>query len=170
MVTEVNSMPALGVMADQELAELTFFTVTNSASDSDLPAQALTYSLVNAPAGAIIDAAGVITWTPTEAQGPGTNVISTVVTDDGNPPLSVTNTFAVVVTEVNSAPVLVAIPDQQVDELAFFTVTNAANDLDVPAGTLSYALVNAPAGAEIDINGVITWTPTEAQGPGTNVF
>ncbi len=170
VVTEVNSTPALGVMADQRLVELATLSVTNAASDSDLPAQTLTYSLVIAPAGAMIDADGVITWSPTEAQGPATNLFSTVVTDNGNPPLSVTNTFTVVVTEVNSAPVLVAIPDQQVAELTTLTVTNAANDSDLPAGTLTYALVNAPAGAVIDANGVISWTPTEAQGPATNLF
>ena len=54
----------------------------------------------------MIDTNGVITWTPTEAQGPGTNTITTVVTDNGVPPLSVTNSFVVIVTEVNSAPVL----------------------------------------------------------------
>lgn len=32
---------------------------------------------------------------------------------------------------------------------------------------LTYSLSNAPAGATINpTNGVITWTPTEAQGPG----
>ena len=54
----------------------------------------------------MIDTNGVITWTPTEGQGPGTNTITTVVTDNGVPPLSATNSFEVMVTEVNSAPVL----------------------------------------------------------------
>jgi len=31
-----------------------------------------------------VAAVGVITWTPGEADGPGTNTITTVVTDNGN--------------------------------------------------------------------------------------
>jgi hypothetical protein len=48
------------------------YTFTATATDSDLPAQALTFSLVSAPPGAAIDAStGAFSWTPTEAQGPG---------------------------------------------------------------------------------------------------
>ena len=112
----------------------------------------------------------MITWTPTEAQGPGTNTIRTVVTDNGVPPLSVTNSFEVIVTEVNSAPVLTAQTNRTVAELTLLTVTNAATDADLPANTLTYQLIDPPAGAAIDTNGVITWTPTEAQGPGTNTI
>jgi hypothetical protein len=44
----------------------------------------LSYRLEGAPKGAAIDAAGVFTWTPTEAQWPRTNVITVVVTADGD--------------------------------------------------------------------------------------
>ncbi len=49
---------------------------------------------------------GAISWTPTEAQGPSTNVITVVVTDTNaaalvNRQLSTTNTFTVAVNEVN---------------------------------------------------------------------
>jgi hypothetical protein len=33
---------------------------------------------------------------------------------------------------------------------------------------LAYVLVNAPTGMSISTNGIIIWTPTEAQGPSTN--
>jgi hypothetical protein len=46
---------------------------------------------------------------PTEAQGPGTNVISIIVADNGTPSLSATQTFTAIVNEANSAPVLAAI-------------------------------------------------------------
>jgi hypothetical protein len=69
----------------------------------DLPPTLLTYALVAPPAGASIDTNGVITWTPTQAQGPSTNTITTVVTDNGVPSLSATNSFAVVVTAPASA-------------------------------------------------------------------
>src|SRR5262249_5579396 len=40
----------------------------------------------------------VISWTPTHAQAPSTNIFETIVTDDGVPPLSATNSFTVFVT------------------------------------------------------------------------
>ena len=170
IVTEVNSAPVLPAQTDRTIGELTLLTVTNGATDGDLPANTLSYQLINPPAGAAIDTNGVITWTPTEAQGPGTNTIRTVVTDDGVPPLSVTNSFEVIVTEVNSAPVLPAQTNRTIGELTLLTVTNTATDGDIPANTLSYQLISPPAGAVIDTNGVITWTPTEEQGPSTNTF
>src|SRR2546426_1098822 len=101
---------------------------------------------------------GVISWTPTEAQGPGTNVVSVSVTDDGSPSLSVTDSFTVVVNEVNSAPVLTVPADQVVAELSTLVVGNTATDSDVPAGTLTFSLVVAPSGMSLDASsGVITW-------------
>jgi len=58
----------------------------------------------------------VITWTPTEAQGPGTNLSRTIVTDTAVPPLSATNSFTVIATEVNRAPVLPASVQPHGDE------------------------------------------------------
>src|SRR5439155_789541 len=112
---------------------------------------------------------GVIAWTPTEAQGPSTNFITTVVTDNGTPPLSATNNFKVTVTEVNSAPVLRSEERRVGEELTPLGVTNTATESDLPANVLTYFLLNPPAGAGINTNtGVIAWTPTEAQGPTTN--
>jgi hypothetical protein len=58
---------------------------------------ALTYQLINPPAGASIDTNGIITWIPSAAQGAAAYVITTVVTDNGSPPLSATNSFTVTV-------------------------------------------------------------------------
>jgi hypothetical protein len=78
VVNEVNRAPVLTVPADQSLDELITLVVTNTATDPDLPANTLTFSLEpGAPAGASINASnGVFTWTPTEAQGPSTNTIT----------------------------------------------------------------------------------------------
>src|SRR5207253_3615959 len=72
-VNEINTPPILGAIGDKTIAEETTLTFTNSASDADLPAQTLTFSLdPGAPSGAAIDSVtGLFTWTPTEAQGPG---------------------------------------------------------------------------------------------------
>ena len=166
----MNTAPVLPVQADRTIDELTLLTVTNTATDGDVPANVLSYELLVAPAGTVIDAEGVITWTPTESQGPSTNTFTTVVTDDGVPALSATNSFTVTVSEVNTAPVLPAQTDRSLDELTLLTVTNTATDADVPANVLSYELLVSPAGAVIDGEGVISWTPTESQGPSTNTI
>src|SRR6185436_9169121 len=137
VVTEVNSPPGLPVQPDLTIAELSALSVTNTASDSDLPANTLTYALVVAPTNAVISAAGIITWTSAEDQGPSTNTFTTVVTDDGSPALSATNSFTVVVTEVNSTPVLPVQTNYTIAELSTLTITNTASDLDIPSNPLS---------------------------------
>ncbi len=168
VINEVNLPPVLGSIAAQTIDELKTLTVSNVASDPDIPTNALTYALVGAPSGATISQSGVISWTPTEAQGPTNVTITTVVTDNGVPPLSVTNSFAVTVNEVNTAPTLPVINSRTINELTQLVVTNTAADEDLPANTLTYVLVGAPIGATIDASGIIRWTPSEAQGP-TNV-
>jgi len=167
----VNSAPVLPVQANRTVDELATLTVTNTATDTDLPANTLTYQLLAGPTNASISASGIITWTPTEAQGPSTNTIKTVVTDNGSPPLSATNSFSVIVVEVNSPPVLSPISDQIALAGTQLTVTNSATDPDVPANILTFSLApGAPAGATIDpATGVFTWTPPTNQPPSTNV-
>ncbi len=156
--------------------EMTVTNVINTATDTNNPAQMLTYNLVNSPGWATIDAAGVITLSPVEVDGPGTNTITTVVTDNGFPAMSATNQFTVVVNEVNTPPYWPTnVPGQTnytINELATLTVTNPASDSDVPANPLTYTLSVSPAAvnAVVDTNGIITWTPTEAQGPGVYTF
>src|SRR5207245_9083135 len=97
--------PTLTVPPTQTINELTTLTVTNSATDPDIPANTLTFALVAGPSGMTLDpATGVLTWTPSEAQGPSTNVITVRVSDDGTPPLRATPRFTPIVTEVNRAP------------------------------------------------------------------
>ena len=90
----------------------TLLTFTASATDTDQPPQTLTFSLgAGAPTGASITTGGVFTWTPTAAQAPSTNTISVIVTDSGQPPMSATNSFNVVVYRPNTPPVLAAISE-----------------------------------------------------------
>src|SRR2546430_14024195 len=96
-------------------------------------------------------ASGLITWTPSEAQGPSTNLISVVVTDNGVPALSNTNSFTVVVTEVNSTPLLTAIPDRMIAEGTLLSITATAVDPDFPVNALTFALDGViPSGMTIN--------------------
>ena len=72
-------------------------SLTIIASNNVSVSRALTYQLLSPPAGASIDTNGVITWRPALGQGMSSNLITTVVTDNGTPPFQVTNAFAVVV-------------------------------------------------------------------------
>jgi len=132
----------------------------------------LTFSLSGTvPAGAGITAGGDFTWTPSEAQGPGIYTFDVVVTDDGAPTLSDSETITVTVDEVNVAPVLDEIGNQTIDELSLLNFTATATDADLPPNTLTFSLAGAvPAGASITAGGLFTWTPTEAQGPGPYTF
>jgi hypothetical protein len=171
-VTEVNVAPVLTVPADQTIAEQTTLSVSASATDADLPANTLTFGLLNPPSGMTINgASGAISWTPTESQGPSTNVITVTVTDNGSPSRSATNTFTVKVTEVNVAPVLTVPADQTIAEQTTLSVSASATDADLPANTLTFALLNPPSGMTINsASGAISWTPSESQGPSTNVI
>src|SRR5207244_3452478 len=115
-------------------------------------------------------ATGAISWTPTEAQGPSTNIVNVSVTDNGVPSLSVTNTFQVIVNEVNLAPVLTVPADQTMAEQTALNVSVSATDADLPANSLTFALVSAPTGMTINpASGAISWTPTEGQRASTDV-
>ena len=162
-----NTAPALNAIGNKNVNEGVQLTFTASATDSDLPAQTLTFSLdTGAPTGASINSAtGAFTWTPTEAQGPGSYPITVRVTDNGSPALNDFETITVTVAEVNQAPVLAAISDKTVDELTQLTFTATATDTDVPAQTLTFSLQGSvPSGAAITGAGVFTWTPTSSQG------
>ena len=85
------------------------WSVTNSASDSDLPAQSLRWSLLNPPAGAAINLTnGLITWRPAIWQSPATNTLTVVVADDGIPGMSDTQSFAVMLLRPAQPQALIA--------------------------------------------------------------
>jgi PKD repeat protein len=170
-----NNPPVLAAIGNKTVAEQTQLAFTATATDDN---PGLTFSLANPvtgtfPAGAQITAAGAFTWTPTEAQGPGTYRVRVIVTDAGL--LTDEEEIQIVVTEVNLPPVLSTIGGKTVDEETQLTFTATATDPDIPANSLTFTLLAGtdpvPAGAAIDPNtGAFMWTPTEAQGPGTFEF
>ena len=169
VVATPNTPPVLAPIGSKNVNEMTLLTFTATATDADIPAQTLTFSLSGTvPAGASITSAGVFTWTPSEAQGPGDYTFNVVVSDGS---LTDLETITVHVNEVNVAPVLAPIGSKTVDELTLLTFTATATDADIPAQTLTFSLSGTvPAGASITSAGVFTWTPSEAQGPGDYTF
>jgi len=104
IVLPVNNPPTLAPIANYHIVDGYLLTVSNSASDDNLPPRPLTFSLgAGAPANAAIDpATGVFQWRPTVAQAPSTNVLSVVVSDNMTPPLRATQTFTVFVRSASS--------------------------------------------------------------------
>ncbi len=143
------------------------FTVQCQATDVDNPPLPLTFALVSAPTNMTITPSGVINWTPTEEQGPTTNgpATNSILVSVSNGDYSVTNGFTIIVLATNQAPVFILtnIPNQTAIVSNLFVLNNAATNPNYPDYPLTYTPLNYPAGATIDTNGVITWTPTLAQ-------
>ncbi|MEO6182744.1 MAG: putative Ig domain-containing protein, partial [Verrucomicrobiota bacterium] len=165
-VNETNSAPVLSTISNRTIPEGSTLLITNSAADSDLPTNLLSFTIDAAPSGATIQSnTGIFSWTRNENQGPSTNVVTIRVTDNGSPAWSATQTFSIVVTELNTAPVLAALSNKVIYVGAQLLVTNSASDADIPANILSFNLSsNAPSGTAIDsTNGLFSWIPTADQ-------
>jgi hypothetical protein len=129
-----NQPPVLAAIADQTVIAGGTLLVTNSASDPDAPPQLLTYSLLNPPTGAVIDTnSGVFTWRPAIAQAPSTQPVAVVVSDNGVPSLSATQSFTVTVIQpVNPVLKLVSITNGQ---FGFWINGDTGPDYTVMAST-----------------------------------
>ncbi|MDJ0499060.1 MAG: Ig-like domain-containing protein [Acidimicrobiia bacterium] len=150
-IMEVNDAPILTAIANQTLTEQTAFSVVVTATDNDLPSNAITYSLAGAPAGMSIDpVSGDLTWLPTEAQGPGVYAFDVVASDDGSPVQADTQSVTFAVLENNLAPLVNTPGAQSSAEGDVVSLPIVAIDPDLPANALSYSASGLPAGLSID--------------------
>ncbi len=127
-----------------------------TANDPD--GDTMTFTAPISPSGLVIDSAtGRITWVPSLAQiGPAN--VQLVVSDGGGGEASLSWTIDVFETQPNRPPVIETQPPLggTVNEAYHYQVV--ASDPDGDA--VSYELVSAPAGMQIDsVNGLVTWTP-----------
>ena len=135
------------------------------ATDSDLPPQPLTYRLISGPAGLTVSTNGIVSWRPTEAQGPSTNRVRVDVHDGVE---GTSQEFDIVVQEQNLPPAWTAPGTRRVSEGLRLSFQLKATDADLPAQPLTYRLVSGPTGLTVSTNGLLSWTPTQQQGPSTN--
>jgi hypothetical protein len=99
VIGPLNTPPTLAAIPAQTILAGQPLSVTNSATDNDLPPQTLLFSLPNPPAGASINATnGVFTWRPAIAQSPSTQTIAVVVSDGGVPRMSAMRDLVVTIT------------------------------------------------------------------------
>ncbi len=153
VVNEVNRPPVLDAISNQVAYVLAPLVVRITASDPDIPANTLRFSLdPGAPAGARIDpATGLFTWMPTRAQAASSNTITIRVTDNGLPTLSDTKTFTVIVPDyleaiMGSTAVLAGQTGAVTIAIdATAPVTNVNFTLDVPVARLTSFTLAPPA-------------------------
>ena len=165
-----NRPPVFEPVPEQQVVEGELLTLTVRAIDPDL-GDMVRYQLgTGAPESATLDEhTGEFRWTSGEADGPARVDFAVQAEDNGNPIRIGTTWVSVQVNEVNQAPRLEPIPDQQVDEGTLLALQFAAHDPDLPPNLLVFTLApGAPEDASVTEDGAFTWIPDESRG-GTNV-
>ncbi len=165
--TTGNSAPTVDPLVPVTVDEGGTLAFTVSATDADIPADAITYGLANAPAGMTIDpATGRVSWQTSEADGPRTYSVTVRATDNGSPSLTGEAVVQVTVRELNTAPTLEPVAGTlPAKEGELLSVNLVAADADLPAQPLRFRLADgAPAGATVNASGVLQWTPGETDG------
>ncbi|MEO5803320.1 MAG: PKD domain-containing protein [Verrucomicrobiota bacterium] len=112
-VTETNNAPVLTAISNKFVNAGAALVFTNSASDSDLPANILSFTFgSNELAGATIDSSsGIFNWVAPDSEIFLTNNVSIVVTDNGVPSLNDTKDFVIVVVPPPRVSGMVLAPD-----------------------------------------------------------
>lgn len=154
-VGSVNEPPVLDKIGNQTVPLDQVLHFKAIAHDPDVPTQNLTFSLINAPVGAMIDSkTGQFVWTPTAV---GVVELTVLVTDDGSNPDNLSASETIIIT-VTAAPVLEPLAEQTVPVTTPVSFTARATYFgDQP---VVFSLVEPPTGASIDEKtGDFTWTP-----------
>ena len=167
-VANVDNPPTVVTpIPNQSGTEGTSFGPLNVAANfTDIDGDARSFSATGFPAGSglSVNAAGVISGTPTNAaaQASPFNVTVTAATSDG----SVDDTFAFTVVDVDNPPTVVTpIPNQSGTQgTAFGPVSVAASFDDPDDDPLSFSATGFPASSGLSMSpaGVISGTPTNA--------
>lgn len=165
-VTILNRPPVLDPIADQVVTEGEELLVRLRGVDPD--GDTLTYALEGSPPpGMVLNGQnGELRWATGEGLAGQVHQIRVSALDSGNPRLGVTESFQVTVRDLNNPPVLLQQADRIVREGEQLSVTNRAEDYDVPTQQVRFSLgEGAPAGMSIaPTTGVLTWRPGNTQG------
>lgn len=147
---EITSAPVVSVLAGTEWQ----YQVTASDDQSTQ----LDYQLLAGPNGMSMNAANLITWSPTE-NDEGANPVTVRVSDQGGN--AVSQSFTVTVVTSNEPPVISSNPPVSSRVGQAYRYQVVADDPE--SGALTYRLGQAPAGMTISAgNGSLEWTPAQA--------
>ncbi|MFM8360092.1 MAG: putative Ig domain-containing protein, partial [Verrucomicrobiota bacterium] len=153
-----NRPPSLAAPAPVVVSEGGWVEVILRGADPDA-GQRLRYALVGpVPPGMTLDpATGLLRWNPGEAFGPGTYEVGVRATDDALEPASAEVLLRVEVREVNQPPAVASGGDRWVEPGTTYEEALRALDLDQPAQSLAYTLVQGPPGLTLSPGGLLRW-------------
>ena len=157
-----NTPPVIDSEALTIATENTVYSYVLTATDADIPAQELSYSLATAPQGMTITG-NHISWTPDFDQAGPHSVVATV--SDGT--ASVEQKFVINVKNTNRAPVISSTPLLLADEDVLYLYQVATADLD--GDVVSLTLKTAPAQMSINADNQLIWMPNYDQAGSHNV-
>ncbi|MBI2574383.1 tandem-95 repeat protein [Candidatus Woesearchaeota archaeon] len=162
-VNAVDDPPVLAAIGAKSVAENAALSFNISATDAD--GNAITYSALNLPAGASLNASsGALTWTPSFAQAGIYNVTFKATANS----VEASEVVAITVSNTDRAPVLSAIGSKSATENALLSFNISATDAD--GDSITYSAVNLPAGATLNAStGAFAWTPSYTQAGTYNV-
>ncbi|MCB2182133.1 MAG: cadherin domain-containing protein [Desulfobulbaceae bacterium] len=147
-VTDVNDAPVITSAATANVVENTTAVLTVSATDADLPAQTISFTIsggadqglfaINSSSGALSFAVAPDFEAPSDFDA--NNIYEVEVTaNDGNGGTG-SQTINVTVTDSNDAPVITSSAAPSVAENTTAVLTVTATDADVPAQTITFAI------------------------------
>jgi len=168
-IKEVNTAPVVTGPGSQSSAAGATVSVAISATDSDTPANSLTYSASGLPPGLTINpTSGTVSGTiSTSATSGSPHTVSVTVTDNGTPNLTDTTTFTWTTTATNEPPIGA--------DARYQTREDVAVDLTLPASDpdghrITVAIASGPTHGALSGNTVdLRYTP-KAGYFGTDTF
>ena len=134
VIPTTNTAPVLSAVSSRNINVGVNLNITNTATDADVPAQILTFGLPIGPTNATLGASsGVFNWRPLVTQANTTNPVTIVVTDNGAPNLSATQSFNITVNPL-TLPTVVA-PSLTTGQIGFSVNGQAGPDYAVQSST-----------------------------------
>ncbi|HEX7096146.1 MAG TPA: Ig-like domain-containing protein, partial [Acidimicrobiales bacterium] len=163
-INPVNDAP---VASDASASTDEDTALSGSLAASDVEGDSLTFILVGDAGHGTLNfgSDGSYSYTP-DANYNGADSFSFKANDGGLD--SNVATFSITINPVNDAPTIGTVADQTVSEGTTLEFYVPASDVDLPDDTLTYTLLDGPAGATLDsATGLFSFAPTESQGPGS---
>jgi len=160
---DVGEPPVLDPVGPQDAPEGETLALQLSATDPE--DGAITWSVLPLPVGATLSAGGLFQWTPPlDSVGCGgfeeRNLTFRATDPDGNY-ASETVVISVLDTATGTPPAIDDPADRTVFSAHLLSIPLSADDPD--GDSVSFAPQSLPAGAAVSAEGLLTWTPTEAQ-------
>ena len=154
-VTPVNDSPTITSIAVTTATEDIAYTYTITTEDVD--GDLVTVSAIGLPSWLTLTD-NTLSGTPTE--GETGSEITITATDDGDGALTATQTFTIVVTLVNDAPIAVADTATVLEDAAATSIDVLANDTDEEGDPLTLVSVTTSGTGTVTINGaLLEYTP-----------